>query len=440
MATMIEEAVLGFGKAMREVYALNKNEVYAFCRVFVSEKEAAAMVEDVLKNGFSLAKKKGVTSEDAFTRLLKTEVAKRCAALVLDGKAPQAENNTPKAKFVRACAVFNGSVAKGKAHLEKTLAELTSYQRFAYVCAAAGGLNYAEIGEAMGEREAIARYCVETAAYVMSRMAAGEVRTDQIPSLYKKEAEDWELPEANDAACREFIAKNTVRQTPLWKIFVPIVAAAAVVALVVLLVVAIGKKNPTFTTTDGTGTTNSTLATKPPVTDDEVSIDLTKTYYADIDIQDHGTITVKLEADDAPITVDNFVNLAQSGFYNGLTFHRIIEDFMMQGGCPQGNGLGGADKDIVGEFPENGYNNTLKHTRGAISMARSSHPDSGSSQFFIVHKTSDFLDGKYAVFGYVTEGMDIVDTICEEAEPIDGDGAIARSQQPVINSIKIRVE
>lgn len=196
-----------------------------------------------------------------------------------------------------------------------------------------------------------------------------------------------------------------------------------------------------------TATELTSGTTKHPLSNGEeevewpkVNIDTTKTYYADIDIKDHGTITVKLEPAHAPVTVDNFINLAQGGFYDGLTFHRIMEDFMMQGGDPEGDGTGGSDKEIVGEFTSNGWNNPLNHTRGAISMARSSAPNSASSQFFIVHQTSDHLDGDYAVFGYVTEGMDIVDTICKEAEPIDWNGTIAAADQPVINSIKIRIE
>ena len=137
----------------------------------------------------------------------------------------------------------------------------------------------------------------------------------------------------------------------------------------------------------------------------------------------------------------NFVNLAQNGFYDGLTFHRIIDGFMMQGGDPNGDGTGGSDRNIVGEFSENGYDNTLSHTRGAISMARSNDYNSASSQFFIVHEdNTESLDGKYAAFGYVTEGMDIVDEICESANPTDENGTIAAEDQPVINSITIRSE
>jgi len=166
--------------------------------------------------------------------------------------------------------------------------------------------------------------------------------------------------------------------------------------------------------------------------------EVTATHYAEIDIKDYGKITLALDAKTAPITTQNFVSLAQSGFYNGLTFHRIMEGFMMQGGDPLGNGTGGSDKDIKGEFAANGIANPLSHVRGAISMARSQDPDSASSQFFIVHEDSTFLDGQYAVFGYVTEGIDVVDAVCTAAAPIDGNGTILPEQQPVINSITVR--
>lgn len=162
--------------------------------------------------------------------------------------------------------------------------------------------------------------------------------------------------------------------------------------------------------------------------------------YADIEIQDYGTITVQLDQESAPITTENFINLVESGFYNGLTFHRIMEGFMMQGGDPEGTGMGGSDQTIVGEFSANGYDNNLSHTRGAISMARSNEFDSASSQFFIVHQDSTFLDGQYAAFGYVTEGIEIVDQVCESAEPIDNNGTIPADQQPVITKITIRTE
>ncbi len=162
------------------------------------------------------------------------------------------------------------------------------------------------------------------------------------------------------------------------------------------------------------------------------------TYYADIVVENYGTITVELNGDVAPVTVGNFIELAKSGFYDGLTFHRIMAGFMMQGGDPNGNGTGGSETTIVGEFTQNGHENPLSHTRGCISMARAKDPNSASSQFFIVHEDSTFLDGQYAAFGYVTEGMDVVDAVCTAAQPTDDNGTIPAEAQPVIESITIR--
>lgn len=169
----------------------------------------------------------------------------------------------------------------------------------------------------------------------------------------------------------------------------------------------------------------------------DTSEELTGTHHAEIEIKDYGTVDVELDADTAPISVTNFVKLAQEGFYDGLTFHRIIDGFMIQGGDPNGNGTGGSDETIKGEFSSNGVENDISHTRGTISMARSSAPDSASSQFFIVQSDSTYLDGDYAAFGHVTNGMDIVDQICKDVTPTDNNGTIPADQQPVIETVKI---
>ena len=130
-----------------------------------------------------------------------------------------------------------------------------------------------------------------------------------------------------------------------------------------------------------------------------------------IDVKDYGTIKVELNPKEAPITVENFVKLAKSGFYNGLTFHRVIKGFMIQGGCPKGNGTGGPGYEIKGEFAANGVPNNISHKRGVISMARAYDPNSAGSQFFIMHKDGNFLDGQYAAFGETIEGIEVVDKI-----------------------------
>lgn len=230
------------------------------------------------------------------------------------------------------------------------------------------------------------------------------------------------------------------------------IAAVVVVCIVVMSLFFSSDENGSFTnsTSDiltnedlkGNATSSSNTSSKEPITSAiSADIDESLVYYADIDIKDYGKITVKLEEESAPITVANFVGLAESGFYDGLTFHRIIEGFMMQGGDPDGNGTGGSKDNISGEFTSNGFNNTLSHTRGAISMARAYNPNSASSQFFICHADcSDSLDGDYAVFGYVTEGIEVVDVVCKAAKPTDNNGTIPASAQPIITSIKIRTE
>lgn len=161
------------------------------------------------------------------------------------------------------------------------------------------------------------------------------------------------------------------------------------------------------------------------------------THHATIEVEGYGTIALELDADSAPVTVSNFANLANEGFYDGLTFHRIIQGFMMQGGDPKGNGTGGSGETIVGEFSDNGIDNPIKHVRGTISMARSSAMDSASSQFFIMQEDADYLDGQYAAFGHVTDGLDVVDAICDSAKPSDNNGTIAPADQPKIVSIRV---
>lgn len=160
-------------------------------------------------------------------------------------------------------------------------------------------------------------------------------------------------------------------------------------------------------------------------------------HHAEIEIEEYGTVSIELDGDTAPITVQNFMDLADSGFYDGLTFHRIIDGFMIQGGDPNGNGTGGSENTIPGEFSSNGYENNISHERGVISMARSSDPDSASSQFFIMVEDAPYLDGEYAAFGHVTEGQEIVDKIAADAEPLDDNGTIAPEKQPVMTAVRI---
>ena len=233
--------------------------------------------------------------------------------------------------------------------------------------------------------------------------------------------------------------------------------------VVIVMLVAIGiyavinsnsqsKKQLEENSTNIEGTTNTENSTKENNTEnkdeyiqnnqisnesEENNMYSTGKHHAEIVVKNYGTIVLELDADVAPITVENFANLVNEGFYNGLTFHRIISGFMIQGGATLGNGTGGSSKTIKGEFASNGVKNSISHVRGTISMARSSMPNSASSQFFIVHQDSTFLDGQYAAFGTVTSGMEVVDKICADTAVEDDNGTVAKNNQPVIEKITI---
>ena len=207
------------------------------------------------------------------------------------------------------------------------------------------------------------------------------------------------------------------------------IVAVILVAAVALFLILGGKDEPAQNTNPTTVTESAPSAAN--------EIEAKATHNVTIEIENYGTITAELYGEVAPITVENFVKLAGEGFYDGLTFHRIIDGFMIQGGDPRGNGTGGSDQNIKGEFKANGVDNPITHQRGVLSMARSSAYDSASSQFFIMHQVSPWLDGQYAAFGCVLEGMDVVDAICANTPVTDGNGTVAKANQPKITSIKV---
>ena len=238
---------------------------------------------------------------------------------------------------------------------------------------------------------------------------------------------------ANLRAAAEKKKKEAEKKATLLTVF----AILALVIVVAVIMIVSGRQEDVTHTSGGTGTaTTQPAETTQPRPGDGATLDTAvATHYAAIEIENYGTIKLELYGNTAPGTVENFVALAESGFYEGLTFHRIIADFMMQGGAP--NASSPAVSSIYGEFASNGFENNLQHQRGVISMARSTVKNSASSQFFIMHVTKPHLDGDYAAFGIVTEGIEIVDAICTDAKPTDGNGSIAEKDRPVIKSVTI---
>lgn len=220
-----------------------------------------------------------------------------------------------------------------------------------------------------------------------------------------------------------------------------VISMVAAILMTGVLFMGCGSQSGSETTQESTSKsdTSSSISSSSKESDSDVEDGevLTGKHHVEIAVKDYGTIKVELDADTAPITVTNFVNLAKGGFYDGLTFHRIIDGFMIQGGDPLGNGTGGADENIKGEFAQNGVENSISHVRGTISMARSQEYDSASSQFFIVQSDSTYLDGQYAGFGTVTEGMEIVDKICQDIPVQDNNGTVLPDDQPIIESITV---
>jgi len=218
-----------------------------------------------------------------------------------------------------------------------------------------------------------------------------------------------------------------------------IVAIALIFALTLTLALsACGKKSAGGGTSENSKESESATESTAENAEAEETQELIATKKAEITVKDYGKIVVELYGDVAPVTVENFVGLAESGFYDGITFHRIMDGFMIQGGDPDHNGFGGSENTIFGEFISNGHENNISHVKGTMSMARKGNDkNSASSQFFIMVDDATYLDGDYAAFGRVVEGQDVVDKIASDAKPIDNNGTIPFENQPVIESIVI---
>ncbi len=406
MASIIHKAAKGDRKALELLYSNHKNKVYTIARsILLDDAQAQEVTATAFRELFAGLKTSQPTAE-AFTFQAAAKAAGLC-------KARMTKKNP---KVFRLPANKNFSLPQGLSVKEAAgdadfyLINLPGLQRFIFVMHTAGGWDARQLAQALNIDSAAAQAAIDAQNGNWEHLSKGRHTTyGQIAgalaacALAPGESVDAQVEAVIDAIATP--AETKAKKDKKRNIILAAIGGIAAIAVIVAIVIA---------------------CLPGPV------------YYADIQIQDHGTVTVQLDSDNAPITCENFISLAESGFYNGLTFHRIIEGFMMQGGDPEGDGTGGSDKDIVGEFSANGYDNDLSHVRGVISMARSDDYDSGSSQFFIVQQDSPHLDGQYAAFGWVTEGMDIVDAICAAAEPTDGNGSISPEDQPVITAITIR--
>ena len=465
MATLIENAAKGQRSAMNTLYDANKQKVYFIANCLLMDQEQAAHATvTVFREAWSNLESAAIATEEQFTNYVVCRVLDYCKGKLFK-KNPKALRVPVNKNFLvpNNLAVDDSS----NQELDYLLNNLPHTQKYIFVMHTAGCMEVMQIARVLKFDSKTVHLAIDAEAENVKRLLvlSGKGHAcsyeDILEDMKQAEADavvpgnvDEQMTAIIDAIATPIEEKEKKRKHTISVLSV-LIGACIVIALLIFGLTGdstdttAGGEDSSFTATDTVDTTEDTAATDATEETTESTegtdatagtLDENLTYYADIVIEDYGTITVELDQASAPITVANFVELAESGFYDGLTFHRIIEGFMMQGGDPEGNGTGGSEETIVGEFSDNGYDNTLTHTRGAISMARSNDYDSASSQFFIVHEDSDHLDGQYAVFGYVTEGMDVVDAVCEAAEPTDSNGTISEEDQPVIISVTIRTE
>lgn len=460
MSTIIEKACKGDPGSLITLYRANKGHILSLCQGLLGcAPDSETVMLQVFKRSWGLLLDGKIDSEAEFSAVLESKAVSACRNRT-QRKNSQAFRLPPNGNFANTAYQPDKMCTDGKA-VDVIIGSLPDLHRFIYVLRTLTGMSDKEIGRLMNMSTENVYNAVNAEDANLSRisMAVQERRGEDFSmsteefhaALVKKEEQVVVSNSGNKAAqaaiqslCEPIMAKARKRT----------VRAAAVIAVAILAVgitAGAALAGSTVSEEDDSASSNveesvssedtSSLVDESSMdeaTEENIAVIESPTHYADISIRDYGTVTVALDGNTAPETVENFVALAESGFYNGLTFHRIMDGFMMQGGDPNGDGSGGSDTTISGEFSENGIENPLSNTRGAIAMARSDDYDSASSQFFIVHKDSTFLDGEYAVFGYVTSGMDIVDSICSSAEPTDDNGTIPSEQQPVIESITIR--
>jgi len=449
MSTMIFKALKGNRKAMTSLYEQNSKKAYFLAKCLLcDEAQTATAVSSAFKRTWDSAASAEVRSEGDFEKLVVLRVAEHCKRTVT-----KRDNNAlrmPKNKDVLVAAPESGKKNYNNA-AECAASRLPELQRFVLVLRVVGKMEESEIADLLKldikDVEAIVNAEDKNLKTVMNGMG-------WTPARAVEEIEEGADSAVVPAKAAKQVAADidTIAAPAEKKSRVITAAIAIVIILCVVLTVVFALRGGDDTTdteytsgtnTSGTADTDTGAGGDDTAEPDDApaALDPSLVYYADIAIENYGNITIKLDQENAPLTTANFVDLVNKGFYNGLTFHRIMEGFMMQGGCPEGNGYGNSGRTIVGEFSVNGHDNKLSHTRGTVSMARSGASyDSGSCQFFIVHEDSIFLDGQYAAFGVVTEGMDVVDDVCESAEPTDNNGTIPADAQPIITSITIRTE
>ena len=439
---LIAKAALGDKKSLDFICEKYGKYVYFFCTTVISDnKKAENAFKKSFKAIFSAISKNPNT--DNLDEIVKSETVKVCKSAIFDENnhengATKMQPFGDKDKISSASAI----TAEQKNLFVNALKSINANQRIVVLLNLLCDYNTKKIADILKISEDKVQNSLEYGRENIKKQLRTSdskfTKRDIIflmtasANIVKEAAAQAKIPDSVDSFLDEIVLSLAKPQKSDKKKAWIVISAVAVflLAVIVVFVITSNKSNGSAGATNDSASASNVSAT---IGESQAK----GTHHAEINIKDYGVIKVELNGDVAPITVANFINLANSHFYDGLTFHRIIDGFMMQGGDPLGNGTGGSENTIKGEFSQNGVENNLSHTRGAISMARSTDMDSASSQFFIVQSDSTYLDGQYACFGYVTDGMDIVDKICKNAVTTDSNGSLSAENQPVINSITI---
>ncbi len=466
MSKTMEKARKGSADAMQALYARHVKTALCLARLLLQEENAAntAVCKSFRSLWDDLLEGKLVYEEDFYAALI-WKLANYCRAYMAkqDAKAVRIPANRQFAVIPSPSKLKSGGDGA-----ELAINNLPVFQRFVYVLQGMFDYTNQQLAQLMHTNEATIQMALDVQELNYTRIFSA-ISGQTGSTLQMKEHEIYnqllgnisltEVPKmvnatammGIDSVCKPIIRKRKAKQARVIQVFVIILIGCTMVAGIALAAIYWPENNTddtigTVTTAPTTAAPTEASGTEPteaPLPETNYTpeaLEENTVYYADIVVENYGTITVQLNQTAAPITAANFVKLAKEGFYDGLTFHRIVEGWLMQGGDPEGTGLGGAENTIVGEFADNGHENELSHTAGAISMARGEDYNSASSQFFIVQEDNTEWDGHYAVFGYVTEGMDIVNAICSGSYPMDDDDTVEAAYQPVISSITIREE
>ncbi len=457
---LLKLASKGDKKALQQLYhQYAKTSYYLCCYFLKSEQAAAEATVTVFSQVFAATVGQPVLNEQLFKALVLGKTVEVTKANI-QKNAPTAFRDAEKSAVDGSYqAVKNAAdpTAEEKQNLIKALRSLQNRQCYTLTMLTCFGLQKHQLAQYM-------KLDSDKIDASLARAKESFRKTLQLPENSRRELEDQlravkaaMQEQAAAATVPPQVEKSVLAEAQKIAKFVTakflkhlavaaagvIVAAGLVFGGIALFKNSNNEANADITSsgesqnTQGSSENQSTQSVNATKQSSTTEPEFKATKHAQIEIKNYGTISLELYGEEAPITVNNFVKLANEGFYNGLTFHRIISGFMIQGGDPNGDGTGGSTENIKGEFSQNGVQNRILHTRGTISMARSSENDSASSQFFIMQQDATHLDGAYAAFGRVTSGLEIVDKICENTPVTDSNGTVTAENQPVITSIKI---